>query len=298
MRKLISKLQFNVSETGEFTDIAERSFEETVQVIKEFPWEEQHKHLVISLTNPSVTIEGADAGFLKLSLYYNNKFVLYYLDKNRNLFTRTFITLDEAFPVIEQFFSHPDFQPDGFHKENTWMKNSLVHFVTNDFRYIISQQSCMRFLRRTTLFNLAVFLVFFITTIFLRDGSQKTEITRDILILFFFLLVGGGLNLLLFFNYLFYAAGLVCIVSKGNPVFIFGKEQTERTYQKKDIVKIQVRRTVNTRSPIRDFAIIDIIFKTGESIRFPSLLIGVDILLSKMQGIETEEINAFPFLLR
>jgi hypothetical protein len=60
MAEFISKLQYKTYEKGEFSDEKARSLEETIQLIKNFPWEEQRGGDV-QLTGPSVTIQNFKA---------------------------------------------------------------------------------------------------------------------------------------------------------------------------------------------------------------------------------------------
>ena len=69
MTALVTKIQYNNFETGEFSEVRERTYEETVDLIEHFPWNKQREKLVIDLTNPSVTIEGGDNDFLKFAVF-------------------------------------------------------------------------------------------------------------------------------------------------------------------------------------------------------------------------------------
>jgi hypothetical protein len=234
---------------------------------------------------------------LKLSLYYNNKFVLYYLNAEKTLFTKTFTTLGAAFSDIEKFFSSEPFLPDAFKVESTWGKNCIVHFSTKDFNYTVNKKTCLRFLRKTILFNFLPFLLIFLPVLIENRGLGKSGWTGFFFLSLLFILVGGGIQLILFFNYFFNSRHLRCVMSKGNPVFLFGKNGDMKSYQKQQIEYIQIRRTTGRKSPIDAYAIIDIFFTNRESIRFTSLLLSLEALHDKMRDIRIEEINTFPFLL-
>lgn len=90
------KLQYKDYEEGEYISAMPRTAEATVQLINSYNWDEQRDHLAIGLTNPSVTIEGLDNDYLKLSPWYNGKFVLHYFDREHHLYTRSFDRLSEA----------------------------------------------------------------------------------------------------------------------------------------------------------------------------------------------------------
>ena len=80
-----TKIQFKNFEPGEFTSEKDRTADETIDLITSFPWKNERDHLVVSLTNPGITIEGTKNDFLKLSPYYNGKYVLHYLDAHHHV---------------------------------------------------------------------------------------------------------------------------------------------------------------------------------------------------------------------
>lgn len=89
MVQLISKIQYQNFEAGEFVEIKERSYEETISIIEAFPWTEERNNLKVDLTNPSITIVNSYNEFLKIALYYNGKFVLHYYNNSEELFTKS-----------------------------------------------------------------------------------------------------------------------------------------------------------------------------------------------------------------
>ncbi|QEC79944.1 hypothetical protein [Mucilaginibacter ginsenosidivorax] len=85
MPQFISKLQRNTYEKGEFSDEQPRNLDETIQLIKDFPWDLERPLTDIQLTGPSVTIQDAELNYLKLGLYFGGKFCVYYLDKDNQI---------------------------------------------------------------------------------------------------------------------------------------------------------------------------------------------------------------------
>ncbi|MGI4022132.1 MAG: hypothetical protein ACRYFA_11545 [Janthinobacterium lividum] len=80
MCNLVSKLQYKTYETGEYSDEEARNLEETLILIQDFPWEEQRHLIDIKITGPSVTIQNDEGAYLKLGLFFNNKFCVYLFD--------------------------------------------------------------------------------------------------------------------------------------------------------------------------------------------------------------------------
>ena len=81
MQEIRSKLQFGTFETGEFTEEKVRSYEDTIKVIEEFPWKKERANIVIALTNPSITLQNKEQEYLKLAIFFNEKFVLHFIGK-------------------------------------------------------------------------------------------------------------------------------------------------------------------------------------------------------------------------
>lgn len=135
MLQLISKLQHNTYEKGEFSDEQPRNLVETIQLIKDFPWDGERALTDIQLTGPSVTIRGNDRNFLKLGLYFSGKFCLYYLDHRNHLYEYHAPTIDEACRLVDDFFNQRiDLQLFDKHLFNIGNKQ---HFITNSFIYRI-----------------------------------------------------------------------------------------------------------------------------------------------------------------
>jgi len=135
MLQLISKLQHNTYEKGEYSDEQPRDLDETIQLIKDFPWDAERALTDIQLTGPSVTIEDNDRNSLKLGLYFSGKFCLYYLDHCDHLYEYHAPTIDEACRLVDDFFNQQiDLKLFDRHLFNIGNKQ---HFITNSFIYRI-----------------------------------------------------------------------------------------------------------------------------------------------------------------
>ena len=146
MTQLISRLQYKNFESGEFIEIAERNYDETIELIEKFPWNDQRDKIVIDLTNPSVTIEGKNNDFLKVALFFNQKYVLHYFDENQVLYTKSFTNLKDGYEWINNFFIQSKFDTNELKKETTWLQHNLKHFVTQNFRYVLTTKSARNLL--------------------------------------------------------------------------------------------------------------------------------------------------------
>lgn len=159
MKTLLSKVQHKNFEIGEFNCQGQRTYDETIELIEKFPWEEERKNIAVSLTNPSITIEGKNEDFLKLALFYNGKFVLHYFNADQVLFTKSFTNIKDSYSYIESFFEEKDFDVNEFKKENTWMQHNLQHFVTQDFHYTANKESIKKFLISTSGINFTISII-------------------------------------------------------------------------------------------------------------------------------------------
>lgn len=114
MNALVTKIQYKNFEPGEFVDVQKRIYEETIGLIEGYPWNIQREKFMIDLTNPSVTIEGRNGDYLKLAVFFNQKYVLLYLNKEQRLFSRSFSTLQDGYTYVKCFFEQPVFDLTGF----------------------------------------------------------------------------------------------------------------------------------------------------------------------------------------
>jgi len=292
MKELISKIQYNDFELGEFIEIKKRNYADTISVIENFPWNEQRKGLVVDLTNQSITIEGENADFLKLAVFFNGKFVLHYLDNKKQLYTKSFINIQDSYQYIDSFFSL-NFDANIFKKENTWLKNNLKHFVSQNFNYSVTAKSAFRFLLRTSIIN----FLFLICMVILLVTSWSTinDLGKSAFLILMFL-IGGGFNLLFFFNYYFKARDKILIMSKGRDTFYYGSKASPDKYDKKNILQITRIQLKNTKSSLASFAIIKIEFINGGIIKIPNLLIDEDDLQSKLYAYKKILKNTYPIL--
>lgn len=162
MTLLTSKIQFNTFEVGEFVEEKKRTYEETVEIIERFPWNEQREKIVIELTNPSITVEGQNNDYLKLSVFFNGKFVLHYLDKEQVLFAKGFADIKYSYQYLKNYFTGT-FETTDFKKETTWFQNNLKHFVSQDFNYTVTSPRVKKFLWSTSAISFAytIFLFYF-----------------------------------------------------------------------------------------------------------------------------------------
>jgi hypothetical protein len=292
MTKLVSKIQYKTFEAGEFIEEEERSFDETIKLIENFPWEAQREKIVIDLTNPSITIHGKNNDYLKLAVYFNGKFVLYYLDQKNTLFKKTFLRTQDAYPLIEEFFKSFYFSTGLLKKENTIFRNNLKHFPSQEFRYELTSDSIFRYLRSTSSISFA--FTFVMLLVFLLKPSSQINLIGVLVIGFIIFFIGGGLNLVLFFNYYKYAKNLVLVMSKGNDAFLFGEKEQPQQYNKSDIIQVTVSKVNSSRHPVSSFVVLTLELKSSPSLEIPNLLIDEYALLNKLDGIPRVDKNKFP----
>lgn len=283
---LLSKLQYNNFEPGEFTGREPRSYEQTIALIGSFPWEDQRDHLRVSLTNPSVSIQDNKGNFLKLALYYNGRFVLHFFTPEKRLYTKSFSHYEETYPYIRAFFDHHPFQTMDLKQEITWGQTNLIHFADKDFRYFLTPKKIRAYLFRTSSISFA--LTLFLVGLSLWHPSQWIVSLFVFLPVIFF--IGGGLNLLLFANYYRYSKDMILVMSKGNPQFSFGPMEGPESYDKKDILGVRQYVANGSKNPVSDFAWVEIGLKNGQSLIIPNLLIDDADLVNKLDGLPMQRI--------
>ncbi len=290
MITLTSKIQYKYFEPGEFVEVQERTYEETIRLIEEYPWNIQREKFTGGLTNPSVTIEGRNGDYLKLAVFYNQKYVLFYLDNNQRIFSLSCKSIQEGYAYIKCFFEQPEFDVTGFKKESIWFEKKLKHFVTQDFRYELTNQSVKKYWLSQRGFNIlvpALFLIIFAVVlhnaiVFLWPGI--------------ILIWGTVMPLRLFFIYYGYTKDKILIMSKANDTFYFGLFEDMAKYDKKDILKCTIVKTNGSKSIYKGYAVVKIEFKNGTLLSIPNLLIDHRALEDKLFQCRKVHENKCPYL--
>ena len=236
MQQLISKVQFNNFEAGEFVDIKERNCEEVIDLIEGFPWNKQRESFSVSLTNPSITIEGKNNDYFKIALYYNGKYVIYYLEDNGTLFTKSFERLESIYAYVKAYFEKKSVDTTGFKKTNNSLSKMIINFKTQDFVYTFSYPN--------TFILITYFMAFlfgFFTLFILKSQNAFNDFYSKIYFVVFLLscaLFSILYPVLSLFNHYRYSKNKILIISKGNPTFYFGDLDNPKAYNKKDILRI------------------------------------------------------------
>jgi hypothetical protein len=288
---LISKIQYNDCEPGEYKDEKDRTAEETFQLIEQFPWTGQRKNFHVGLTGPSITLQNDNGEFLKLGLYYNSKFVLYYFDRSHTLYTTSFPQYTEAYPEIRAFFGPAPFDGKNFQQQHTWPTNNFAHFVDRDFHYRVTAKRLVRYTLTTSGICFGAGLFFLGVLIPDIKWGLLTNPVIFIMMSIFLFFLGGGLNLILIINYYRFARGKLLIISQGSDIFYYGNENQPQPFNKKDITTINKYEPSGYRNPIAYFCWFEIQFKDDTSIGIPNILIGELVLEKKFPEIKVQTVR-------
>jgi len=264
MSQFTSKVQHKTYEKGEFTDDKERSLAETLELITMFPWDKERTLTDIQLTGPSVTITDEYVNYLKIGLYFNGKYCLYYLDRDNHLYEFHTAEMQIVNKLVTDFFNFSiDLSQFEKHLFNIGNKG---HFETCYFEY---REKLWRIIVLTSM--LLLYGGFFV----IADGAAIfTNVP-------WYLALILGVPSLFFFYFIFriYYNAFVnrdnyLQISKGNDVFSFGyTSDTVKTYNKADIEQILTYENRESRNPNLVNAF-EVVFKNDESIRFTNMLIG------------------------
>lgn len=271
MPEFISKVQHNNYEKGEFSEEKVRSRNETLDLVKNFPFDVERSLTEIKLTGPSVTIQDEDLNYLKVGLYFNGKLCIYYLDKDNHLYECYVLDIDAACELVKDFFNGTlDLSKFDKHLFNI---GNQANFVTNYFEY---RENIWRILFINSLL-IAYGSIFIIGAI---GSAVKISLLASSPLLFF------GALFCLFIGRIFYNAVVsrhnYLQISKGNNVFYFGYNEDDiKGYNKLDIDHIvSYERNTGSRNP-NFVSAYEMVFKDGSSLKFSNMLIPGTTLLSK-----------------
>ncbi|MEO8768842.1 MAG: hypothetical protein ABI402_02115 [Ferruginibacter sp.] len=286
---LTCKIQNNNFEAGEFTDVKQVDYSAAINIIEHFPWEKQREHIVIELTNPSVSFECSPDCILKLALFFNHKFVLHFFD-GEHLYTKSFTDCKQAYPFIEFFFVHQTIDLSIFKKENTWLKKISHHFRTGDFVYSVEKKKIWQLLDYGTIISLIMNIV--LVTIFMLDGGTHHNKAHNdwkfILIFFPVFFLYGGINYILLLNYYLASRNKTLKLTRGDNVFLWGNNADLKEYKKTDVIRILIKKNKGSRCPWETFALSFLFFNDGTYIKIPSMILSDSDIQYKMFPLTSE----------
>jgi len=285
---LIVKVQYKDFEPGEFTDAANRSCEECIRLIEDFPWGDQRDHLKVGLTNPSVTVEDTAGNYLKLAVFYNDKYVLHYYNNKRQLFTKSFADFHDAYPYLQRFYKDEPFDTKDFRLEHTWMQKTKNHFLSDDFRYLLfGKKLAFYLLTRSG----PIFLIPLVIALDFLLNDSKAHGNPVMIFFFAAFLILALLNLRIFLNYYHFAKGKLLIMSRGNDLFWFGSPDNPEQFDKKEIIKVKIHDARGGRNLFSGYAWVEIEFRQHRYLAIPNLLIDDQDLAAKLFKCSTETIR-------
>ncbi|HVU56538.1 MAG TPA: hypothetical protein VHD83_15845 [Puia sp.] len=278
---LLTKTQLKDYESGEFSDLQQRTWPETRALIEQFPWSREREHFAVGLTSPSITIEGPSGDYLKLALYYHDKFILYYLDTKNHLYVHSMPTIPEAYPIIQSFFDD-NLDLSGFKRQSTPFTNNKAHFETKDFHYTMRGTFILPLIGVLSI-GMTAFPFVTITAAIIKTSSIPIAgyvVLSTLSILF----LGGGVLLTsLCINHYRASRNKILSLSRGNPLFYYGDINAPAVYDKKDIQKVV--QYGGGRSNDR-LSRTQIIFKDGSSINISGLILPADKMAVKFPRID------------
>ena len=270
-QKLISKIQYSNFEPGEFIDKRERNYDEVIALVKEFPWEDQRKNVVIDLTVAAITLQVSETNYLKMSLYFNQKFILYFFD-GKSLYSKSFTKVSDTFNDIRIYFNTCNIDST-FKKENILFKALKPHFSSQDFIYKIDKKNLMAYLDwyGWLFFPSLILSVVVVVSAYFKQGG--TTALLIMIFLFFALPLMGGINLLLCRNYYRFSKGKVLQLSRGAYSFKYGDKNNPTNYKKADIEYIEIKRNDSTRCGWNNYTLTMLYMKNKEVIKIPSIFL-------------------------
>lgn len=265
MKTITSKVQHKNFEPGEFVEEKVRTLQESLDLIKSFPWAEESTNNPIGITNPSITFKDESNNYLKLAPFYNRHFTLYFFNDKGQLFAQKGIELNSAINTIQHFFEDSYFDISTFKKEKPLFSNSKIHFYTAEFKYEI--KGPFYFLHNFFYSsNIALHIMAFVC---LGSLIFQSEIHKEkVLIYFIFYFILVCISRLYLYSS---AKGKTLILSKGNDIFKYGDEKSLISYCKKDITEILIPGTKKGLGFENHFY--RIYFEDGSYLPIPDLMI-------------------------
>jgi len=259
MPEFISKLQHYISEKGEFSNEKVRSLAQTIELIKTFSWLTERPFYNNNITGPSVTIQDENHNYLKIGLYPNNMFAVYYNDKH--FYELHVAEIDDAIKEAKNFFEgQMDLQKFEKHFFNI---GNAAYFKTRDFVYRVKLWKA--------LFSSTTFIIFFVLPLIMLLELSKTASTGDVIVITLPLLFFGGLLTYVIIRYIA-CRNQVIKISRGNDEFFFSDDSSEHKYNKNDVEKIMIYQPGGNKK-VHWFYVYEVYFADGTVLKFSNMLI-------------------------
>jgi hypothetical protein len=276
MPEFISKLQYKTYEKGEFSNEKSRPLAETIQLIKDFPWDEQ-RGVDVQLSSPSVTIMDEYRNYLKVAIYFNGKFCIYYFDVGHHLYEYHTDNLYDAYKQVTDFFNQ---QLDlGLFEKHLLSVGSKGHFETGLFEYRVNKSSMFLYF--------VVMLFFLVITAFFTLAFFQTKNALGLLALlplFFDILYIAIFYFLV--RMFFKAKDMSLYITRGSNDFQFLQDGQLQEFSKKDITAINIYGQTGRSSKL--FNLMELSFKDGSNLIVPGALIDPLKFISKFPGTERD----------
>jgi hypothetical protein len=288
---LITKAQYGNFEQGEFTERKQRSYEETIQLIEAFPWEEQRRNLQVNLTGASITIEGKDGNFLKLALYYHGKFILYYLDADHRLFEQSYLKCSDTYSFILAFF-RDGAAPVDFKQQHTFLQNVSTHFKDRDFSYRMTPGKITALALLGCFFGLMLSSWIPIVTV---RGLPTASLPFLILPAVMSIFLIGQVPLTI--NHYRAARGRLLVISAGKSEFFYGPAHLPKSYDKSEILEMVTYGMRGRGGGYNWLTRVELSLRNGTSINISCLIISRSALTGKLPACPQREKKVlFPFI--
>jgi hypothetical protein len=269
MAQFKSKLQYKTYEKGEFSDEKVRGLDETLQLIKNFPWDEQ-RGSNIQLSGPGVVIAGDNDDYLKVALYFNGKYCLYYLDSDGHLFERYTDDMAIIVKTVTDYFEGT-LSLDGYDKHLINIGNR-ANFENGLFEYGVNKTKTVA----------SILLMLFLLSISLLGSYSFFLISNAPIVLFllFFLLDLLCIqSLYLVVSVYLKSKDMFLYLSQGQDDFQIWKSGDLEKYSKKDVNEINIYGQTGRSSRI--FNLIEIAFNDNKNIIVPGLIIDPYVFVQK-----------------
>jgi hypothetical protein len=269
MPEFISKLQHYISEKGEFTDEKVRSLVQTIELIKNFTWDEERSFADFKITGPSVTIRDEDLNYLKVGLYTDGLFNIYFLDNDNHLYENHISDIYTIFNEVSSFFNG-QIDPQKY-KKHFFNIDNRTNFITKDFRYKVK-------LLNVLWSGVLQIIPFLFILLLLVEQSPNASFNERIFLIILLLLSGAPCAYIL--NRYLVRSNQTIQISKGNDIFYFAQGINETKYNKNDIDKIIIYQP-GGRKKLHFFYVFEIYFKDGSVLKFSNMLISEGNFMNK-----------------
>lgn len=288
---MITKIQYNYYEDGEYTDIQYLDLSEILHLFNTFPFSDSSKHKsFVYSAEDSICLENTNNQFLKIVKYHPDYYhLLYFNSKDFSLHQKLVQQSNDVIDIISNFYESALFNPSHYCFDTPSFQEKLLEsFKGKSFEYS-TRKRWKSYLFKDNILDL-IYLICGLSLLFWGLLTHKSIFPSLIL------LPLGIISCTLFLNYYLKSKDYVLILSKGSSTFQYGPKAALQTFEKSNIKSFEEIGIKNIRAPFNQYYYVKITMKDNTVVIIPNIIISDSDLQLKFPRLNGSTRKQMPYI--